>query len=121
MLEECARGQTQGNTLIMAGIDDELMKGAEEDAQEVAYILNELPQDLKEKFTEDDIYYIIDVLLEYFSNKEADKDGYIDVDVDDVAQYIVKQAQKDNIGEFEAEDVFFVVQAELDYNESLDK
>lgn len=104
----------------MAGIDDELMKGAEEDAREVAYILNELPQELKDKFTEDDIYYFIDVILDYFSNKEADKDGFIDVDVDDVAQYIVKQAHKDKIGEYEVGDVFFVVQAELDYNDSLD-
>ncbi len=104
----------------MAGIDDELMKGAEEDAREVAYILNELPQELKDKFTEDDIYYFIDVILDYFSGKEADKDGFIDVDIDDVAQYIVKQAHKDKIGEYDAGDVFFVVQAELDYNESLD-
>lgn len=104
----------------MAGIDDELMKGAEEDAREVAYILNELPQELKDKFPEDDIYYFIDVMLDYFSCKAADKDGFIDVDVDEVAQYIVKQARKDKVGEYEAADLFFVVQAELDYNDSLD-
>lgn len=105
----------------MAAIDDELMKGAEEDAKEVAFILNELPQELKEKFTEEDIYYCIDVILEYFSNIESDKDGYIDVDLDEVAQYIAKQAKKDKMGEYNAEDVFFIVQAELDYNETLDK
>ena len=104
----------------MAAIDDELMKAAEEDAQEVAFILNELPQDLKDKFTEDDIYYFIDVMLEYFSDAQADKDGYIDINVNEVAEYIVKQAKKDQMGDFNPEDVFFVVQAELDYNESLD-
>ena len=30
------------------------------------------------------------------------------------------QAKKDKVGDYKAEDVFFVVQAELDYNESLD-
>ena len=104
----------------MATIDDELMKAAEEDAQEVAYILNELPQDLKDKFTEDDIYYLIDLMLEYFSDAEADAEGYVDIDVDEVAKHLVKQAKKDKVGDFSAEDVFFVVQAELDYNESLD-
>ena len=104
----------------MAAIDDELMKAAEEDAQEVAFILNELPQDLKDKFTEDDIYYFIDVMLEYFSDAQADKDGYIDINVNEVAEYIVKQAKKDQMGDFDPENVFFVVQAELDYNESLD-
>ena len=104
----------------MAAIDDELMKDAQEDAQEVAFILNELPQDLKDKFKEDDIYYFIDIMLEYFSDAQADKDGYIDIDVNEVAQHIVKQAKKDQMGDFDPEDVFFVVQAELDYNESLD-
>ena len=104
----------------MAAIDDELMKAAEEDAQEVAFILNELLQDLKDKFTEDDIYYFIDIMLEYFSDAQADKDGYIDIDVNEVAQHIVKQAKKDQMGDFNPDDVFFVVQAELDYNESLD-
>lgn len=104
----------------MAAIDDELMKAAQEDAQEVAFILNELPQDLKDKFKEDDIYYFIDIMLEYFSDAQADKDGYIDIDVNEVAQHIVKQAKKDLMGDFDPEDVFFVVQAELDYNESLD-
>lgn len=104
----------------MAAIDDELMKAAEEDAQEVAFILNELPQDLKDKFTEDDIYYFIDIMLEYFSDAQADKDGYIDIDVNEVAQHIVKQAKKDQMGDFNPDDVFFVVQAELDYNESLE-
>lgn len=104
----------------MNKIDDELMKAAEEDAQEVAYILNELPQDLKDKFTEDDIYYLIDLMLEYFSNAEADKEGYVDIDVEEVAKHLVEQAKKDKVGDYKAEDVFFVVQAELDYNESLD-
>ncbi|MCR4837207.1 MAG: hypothetical protein K5899_12645 [Bacteroidaceae bacterium] len=104
----------------MNKIDDELMKAAEEDAQEVAYILNELPQDLKDKFTEDDIYYLIDLMLEYFSNAEADEEGYVDIDVEEVAKHLVEQAKKDKVGDYKAEDVFFVVQAELDYNESLD-
>jgi uncharacterized protein YpuA (DUF1002 family) len=104
----------------MATIDDELMKAAEEDAQEVAYILNELPQDLKDKFTEDNIYYLIDLMLEYFSDAEADAEGYVDIDVDEVAKHLVEQSKKDKVGDFRVEDVFFVVQAELDYNESLD-
>ena len=37
----------------MATIDDEILLGAEEDAKEVEYIMNYLPQDVKEKFCED--------------------------------------------------------------------
>ncbi len=103
----------------MASIDDELMKAAEEDAQEVAFIQNNLPQDLKDKFSEEDIYYIIDVLLEYFQNAEADSDGYFDVDLDEVTDYIIRQSKKDKYGDFQHDEVFFVVQAELDYNDQL--
>ncbi|MBQ4277026.1 MAG: hypothetical protein IJ557_12635 [Bacteroidaceae bacterium] len=104
----------------MAELDDELIKAAEEDAQEVAFIQNQLPIDVKEKFTEDDIYYFVDVILEYFSDAKTDDEGYIDVDLDEVAAHVVKQAKKDKIGDFDTEDVFFVVQAELDYNETLE-
>ncbi len=86
----------------------------------MAFIQNQLPQDLKDKFTEDDLYYFIDVILEYFSNAESDTEGYIDVDLDEVTSYVVKQAKKDKMGEYDFDDVFFVVQAELDYNDSLE-
>lgn len=105
----------------MANIDDELMKAAEEDAREVAFIQNYLPQELKDKFTEDDIYYFIDVILEYFSNAKPDAEGYIDVDLDQVTDFVLKQAKKDKMGNFSKDDVFFVVQAELDYNEQLEE
>ena len=105
----------------MAAIDDELMKAAEEDAQEVAFIQNQLPIDVKDKFSEDDIYYFVDVILEYLSNAETDAEGYIDIDLEEVTAHVVKQAKKEKIGDFDPEDVFFVVQAELDYNESLDE
>ncbi len=103
----------------MANIDDEILKGAEEDAREVEYIMSYLPQELKEKFTEDDIYYIIDVMLEYIENskQEPDADGCIELNVEDIAKHIVKKAKKEDMGAFEVEDVEFVVNAEFDYNE----
>lgn len=103
----------------MANIDDEILKGAEEDAREVEYIMNYLPQELKEKFTEDDIYYIIDVMLEYIENskQQPDDDGSVEFDVEDIAKHVVKKAKKEDMGSFEVEDVEFVVNAEFDYNE----
>lgn len=105
----------------MATIDDEILQGAEEDAQEVAYILNYLPQEVKEKFDEDDIYYCIDVILEHFSTTQPDKDGYYDIDLDELTDLIIKKAKKEKIGEWKHDDVFFIVQAELDYNERMDE
>ena len=106
----------------MAAIDDEILRGAEDDAQEIAYIRSYLPQELKDKFSDEDLYYFIDVLIDYYSssdilNAQPDKDGYVDIDLDKVVDYIIRQAKKENMGEYEHDDILFIVQAELEYNE----
>ena len=47
-------------------MEDDFLLDAEEDARAVAFIQNYLPQDLKDKFTEDDLYYILDLIAEYY-------------------------------------------------------
>lgn len=106
----------------MSAIDDEILKGAEDDAREVAFIRGRLPQELKERFSDDELYYIIDVIIDYYTSSHVfdqtpDKEGYIDVDLDAVADYVVRQAKKEGMGEFKADEVFFVVQADMDFSE----
>ena len=55
-------------------LDEELLKDAEDDQLTVEYIKRYLPQDIKEKFTEDDLYYFLDVLVEYYATS-----GILDV------------------------------------------
>ena len=109
----------------MSAIDDEIMLSAEEDAQEIEFIKNYLPQELKEKFSEDELYYFLDVIMDYYIESgvldaQPDKDGYVDVDLDKVVDYVVKKAKKEKLGEFDPEDVLFVVQAEWEYSEQLE-
>ena len=45
---------------------------------------NYLPQDLKDKFTEDDLYYILDVIVDYYTSSgcldvQPDEEGYINM------------------------------------------
>lgn len=107
----------------MSAIDDEILKGAEEDARELAFIREQLPQELKDRFSDDDIYYILDVIIDYYTEKHVfdqtpDKDGYINIDLEAVADYVVKQAKKEGVAEYNADDVFFVAQADLDFSDS---
>ncbi len=109
----------------MATIDDEIMMSAEEDAREIEFIKNFLPQDLKEKFSDDELYYFLDVIFEYYSESgvldaQPDKDGYVNVDLDKIVEHVVKKAKKEKMGEFDPEDIFFVVQGELEYSEQLE-
>jgi len=106
----------------MAAIDDEIMLSAEEDAQEIEFIRNYLPQDLKDKFSDDELYYFLDVIFEYYAESgvldaQPDKEGYVDIDLDKVVDYVLKKAKKEKMGEYDRDDILFVVQGELEYSE----
>ncbi len=107
----------------MAGLEEELLQDAEDDRLTVEFIRNYLPQELKEQFTEDDLYYFLDVLVEYYATSgvldaEPDKDGYIDLDMEAIAQHLANQAKKDKIGDFKAEDLRWIVEGEMEYAET---
>ena len=90
----------------------------------VAFIQNFLPQELKGKFTNDELNYIIDLIYEFYEDKgfldESDDEMEVDIDEDELIAFVVKQAQKDKVGKFESEDITFIVQGELAYCDSLD-
>ena len=51
---------------------------------------------------------------------KPDEDGCIEVDLGQIVDYIIKEAHKDEMGEYDPEEILFVVQGELEYTESLD-
>ena len=108
----------------MSTFEEDLIADAEDDRLTVEFIQNYLPQDVKEKFTEDELYYFLDVIDEYYVNllEKAEKKGVkdneeMDIDIDDVASHLAKQAKKDQMGDFSAEDLRWVVEGELEYAE----
>jgi hypothetical protein len=98
-------------------IDDELLKDAEEDAREAEFILAQLPSELKERFSKDTILAMMDYIVEYYYDHDVfdSSDEEIEIDIDEVADYVSRQAAADGLGDYAAADVFFVVQADLDY------
>ena len=107
----------------MSAIDDEIMLEAEEDAREIEFIRNYLPQELKEKFSDDELYYFLDVIIDYYTSsgvfdQKPDEDGYIDLDLDQVVDYMIKKAKKEKMGDYDHDELLLVVQAELEFSES---
>lgn len=103
----------------MASIDDELLNDELENQREIAYIRERLSSDLKEKFTDDQLLFIIDAIGSYFFTSgilESDDDE-VDIDLEVIADYVCKEAKAENEGPFDPDDVFFVVQADLDFQE----
>ena len=103
----------------MSTNNDELLYD-EDDS--VKFIQNYLPQELKGKYSNDDINYIVDFFNDFYeSNGMLDYDGddEIEIDEEEVVNYVIKNAQKDGVGKFEPEEITFIVQGELEYCDSI--
>ncbi|MBQ8968124.1 MAG: hypothetical protein IJ064_00100 [Bacteroidaceae bacterium] len=106
--------------------EEELLHDAEDDRQTVEFIKNYLPQDLKQAFTDEQLYYFLDVIVEYYADSgildtEPDAEGYIDIDIEAITEHLARQAKKDNMGTFSPEDLRWIVEGEMEYAESLDE
>ena len=107
-------------------LEDDFLLSDADDEKTIEFIKNYLPQELKEKFSDDDLLYFLDLIDEYYVESgildaEPDADGYVNIDLDKVVDYIVKEAKKDEVGEFDPEEILFVVQGEMEYGDSLDE
>ena len=115
------RGQVLRYIYIM--VEDELL--GYDDTASVAFIRNYIPQELKELLSDDDIVYIVDLIYDYYesrgylSDEDQDGDEPIDIDEDELLEYVVRNAKKDGVGKFDTDQIRFVVQGELEYCESI--
>ena len=103
---------------------DEFLEDDLDDQKTVEYIRNTLPQELKEKYSDDTLYYILDVINDYFTtsgvlDQEPDADGFINIDNDALVEYIIKEAKHDKVGSFPADEIILIVEAEAEYVDSL--
>ncbi|SHG09813.1 hypothetical protein [Dysgonomonas macrotermitis] len=94
----------------------------EDDA--VKYIQNYLPQELKGRFSDDEINYVIDIIYEFYEDKglldeSTSDEDVIDIDEDELIEFVLKNTKKDKLAKFTTEEVTFIIQGELAYCESL--
>lgn len=103
----------------MASFDEELLRDEEENKREIAFIREQLPTDLKEKFTDKDLLFIIDAIGTYFytSGILESSDDEVDIDMEAVSDFVCNEAKEEGEGPFNPQEVFFVVEADLDFQE----
>ena len=94
-----------------------------DDEKTIAYIKERLPQDLKEKFSDDEFYYFLDTIYDYYDKSGIldSNNEYIDIDINEIAEFIAKEAKKNGIGTFDPEELYFIVEGELAYNGIIDE
>lgn len=91
-----------------------------DDEAAVKFIQNYLPQELKEKFDEDALYYILDVICEFYEKRDWLDDADEEKEERELIAFIIQQAKKDEIGEFSEEDIRLALIAEAAYSETLE-
>jgi len=103
--------------------DDEFLQDDLDDEKTVEFIKAYLPQELKDRFTDDQLYYFLDLIYEYYAESgvldaDPDKDGFVDIDLDKIVDFILKEAKKDGMGTFDHDEILFVVQGESEFAEN---
>jgi hypothetical protein len=99
--------------------DSDLLEYDEDEA--VRFIRDQLPQELKETFSDDEINYIIDLMYEFYDVKGYlnDEEQEVDVDLDELTAFVIKNAKKDKVGSFSEDAIQFVIDGEIAYCESI--
>ena len=103
----------------MASIDDELLMDEEETRREMAFIRKQLPQEMKDKYSDEQLLWMLDEIVEYYVSSGVldTNDDEIDIDMEKVAAYVCEQSLKQGRGELDPQEVSFVVEADLDFQE----
>ena len=104
----------------MASFDEEIRLDEEENRRELAFIRTQLPSSIKKFYSDKDILWMMDAIVDYYfdsgileSNEEE-----VDIDLEAVAEHVCKRAKDEGFcSSFNPEEVFFIVQADLDFQE----
>ena len=104
-------------------MSDDIMKFDEDDA--VNFIRETLPKSVSEKYSDDEILYVIDTIWDWY-----EKNGYLSLDTEvtddglldeeQLVAYVRKGIRNDKEIMMDPDDVGLIVKGELQYEESID-
>jgi len=100
--------------------EKEILEYDEDDS--VKFIQNQLPEEMKGEFSADDINYIVDLIYEFYEVKgffNEDDESEVEIDEEQLFEYVVKNVRKDKIREYSDEQVEAIISGELAYCDSL--
>lgn len=98
---------------------------AYDEDQAVKFIRAFIPEEIRDKYTDDEILFVIDTIWDYYESKgllevSADADEDDDTDVEALTAYVLKELKKDGEILMDDKDVDQIVKGELAYEETLD-
>jgi len=86
------------------------------------FIQDHLPEEMQGELSDDEINYIVDLIYEFYEEKgflDENDETEIEIDEDELLEYIYKNARKDAIRDYTDEQIEAVVAGELAYCDTL--
>ena len=86
------------------------------------FIQQHLPEEMKGEFSDDEINYIVDLVYEFYEEKgflDESDESEIEIDEDELLEYIFENAQEDDIRDYSDERIEAIVAGELAYCDTL--
>lgn len=90
-----------------------------DDEAAVAFIQNYLPEELRQKFSEDAIYYLLDTICDFYDKYDGLDEDDFEKEEEELKKYLIAQAKQDEIGVFSEEDMMLFLRAEEAYSDTL--
>ena len=91
----------------------------------VEYIRKQLPADSAQRFDDDEILNVMDMIYDYYEDNGfldmSLEDGPDEVDVDDLLKYVKRLVAKDPQSPLTVDEVEAIVKAELEYEDLVDE
>ena len=103
----------------MPNFEEELRMDEADNRRELQFIRERLPLELKSHFSDDDILYLMDAIVDYYYTSgilESTADE-VDIDMMQVAEAVAAQAKADNQGNYDPEELVYIVEADMDFQE----
>lgn len=86
------------------------------------FIQENLPEDMKGVFSDDEINYIVDLIYEFYEEKgflDESDDSEIEIDEDELLEYVFENARQDDVSIYTDEQIEAIVVGELAYCDTL--
>ena len=92
----------------------------------ISFIRNYVPSEIKNKSSDDDILLLIDTMFDYFEKGDDDEILYDDdvedeYNINEVVNYVKKNLRKDPDNQIDVDDIKYLVEGELEYENTLDE
>lgn len=93
-----------------------------DDTECINFILNNLPKELKNKVTDDDIQYVLDLICEYYAENDLIEEDTVEeatIAEEDMFNFILATIRKEKIIEMDEYTLEAILDAEFEYGKTI--